>query len=148
MSIDSEMNENVAGAQGSVVFSGITYLIDQVTDKHIATLHKHLRRHLKSPLASIVDSLAGLPLELQKTAIQEAVQLQANGGAEGNEAFFRDGMQSAEGCGFLFWLLAKKNHPDLSLERCVAIINENNPEVALGEIAEASGFMRLAEKGN
>lgn len=147
MSLSTEMNEDVAGAQGSVVFAGVTYLIDQVTDKHIATLHKHLRKHMKSPLAAIVDSLNGLPIELQKAAISEAVQLQANGGAEGNNAFFRDGMQSANGCGFLFWLLAKKNHPEISLEKCVAVVADN-PEVALGELAEASGFSRLATSGN
>jgi len=148
MSIDTEMNENVAGAQGTIVLAGSTYLIDQVTDKHIATLHKHLRKHMKSPLASIAESLNGLPLELQKAAISEAVQLQANGGAEGNNAFYRDAMLSSAGCGFLLWVLVKKSHPELSLEKCVAMVTEVTPEIAMTELAEASGMGRMTSSGN
>jgi len=144
----AEVNENVAGAQGTVVIDGKTYLIDQVTDQAMATLHRHLRKTMKSPLAAIMDSLRGLPEELQKIAVAEAVKLQANGGAEGNSAFYHDQMLSPNGCGFLFWILAKRNHPELTLEKCVELVAKSTPEMVMTELATASGLTSLASEGN
>jgi|GEM_PF-535179 len=146
---NAKTNEAVAGAQGSFAIAGKTYLIDQVTDQTIATLHKHLRKTLKSPLASIMESLKGMPEELQKSAISEAVKLQANGGVEGNAIFFRDQMLSANGCGFLFWMLARKNHPELTLEKCYELVNQQESIVSvMEELSVACGMEQLTNKGN
>jgi hypothetical protein len=53
-------------------------------------------------------------------------------------------MLSAAGCGFLLWILAKKNHPDLSLEKCVSLVNEVTPEIVMTELAESSGMSKLS----
>lgn len=143
-----DANESVAGALGSFELGGKTFLVDQVTDQTIATLHKHLRKTMKSPLASIMESLKGLPEELQKVAVAEAVKLQANGGVEGNAVFFRDQMLSANGTGFLFWLLAKKNHPDLTLEKAMELVNKADSVMAvMEELSKACGMDQLT-KGN
>ena len=103
---------------------------------------------MKTPLSSIAESLKGLPEELQKFAIAEAVKLQANGGAEGNAAFYRDKMLSSDGCGFLFWMLAKGNHPELTHKSCTDLVSQVTPEVIMQELATASGLITLREEGN
>ena len=103
---------------------------------------------MKTPLASIAESLKGLPEELQKFAIAEAVRIQANGGAEGNAAFYRDKMLSNDGCGFLFWMLAKSNHPELTHNICTDLVAKVTPEVVMQQLATASGLVTMNEEGN
>lgn len=149
LSSEGDYNAAVVGGKGSIVVGGKTFLIDPISDQITGTLHNYFRRTMKSPLASIADSLKGLPEDLQKFAIAEAVKMQANGGAEGNGAFYRDAMLSNDGCGFLFWLLAKKNHPELTHEACTALVKAATPEVVMGELATASGLVQLgSESGN
>ena len=146
---NGDYNASVVGGKGSVVIGGKTFLIDPISDKITGTLHNYFRRTMKSPLASIADSLKGLPEDLQKFAIAEAVKMQANGGAEGNGAFYRDAMLSNEGCGFLFWLLAKKNHTELTHEMCISLVRDATPEVVMGDLASASGLVQLGnQEGN
>lgn len=147
LSSEGDFNASVAGGKGSIVVGGKTYLIDPISDQITGTLHNYFRRSMKTPLASIAGSLKGLPEELQKFAISEAVKLQANGGVTGNGAFYRDAMLSNDGCGFLFWLLAKRNHPELTHEACTAIVAIATPEAIMGDLATASGLVQLGDDG-
>lgn len=140
---DQAANASVAGAKGSITVAGKTYLVEPISDQITGTLHNYFRRTMKSPLAAIAESLEGLPESLQKFAVAEAVKMQANGGAEGNGAFYRDAMLSDHGCGFLFWLLAKKNHPELTHETCTALVKQATPEVIMADLATASGLVQL-----
>jgi hypothetical protein len=149
LSNEGDFNASVAAGKGSVVIAGKTFLIDPISDQITGTLHNYFRRTMKTPLAAIADSLKGLPEDLQKFAIAEAVKMQANGGAEGNGAFYRDAMLSDAGCAFLFWLLAKKNHPELTHEACIALVKQATPEVVMGDLATASGLVQLGgDSGN
>ena len=145
---DTEANTSVAGGKGVIVVKGETFLIDPISDQSTATLHNYFRRTMKSPLAAIADSLKGLPEDIQRLAIAEAVKIQVGGGAEGNAAFYRDKMLSAEGSGFLFWLLAKGNHPELTHQTCIALAEAASPEIMMSELAKASGLLLLSDRGN
>lgn len=145
LSNEGDFNAAVAAGKGSITVAGKTFLIDPISDQITGTLHNYFRRNMKTPLVAIADSLKGLPEELQKHAISEAVKLQANGGVTGNLAFYRDAMLSNEGCAFLFWLLAKRNHPELTHEACTVIVKAATPEVVMGDLATASGLVQLGD---
>lgn len=141
-------NEAVSGGLGTIKIGDKTFLVDQVTDKIMGTLHNFIRTSMKSPLSAIANSLKDLPPEMQKFAISEAVKLQANGGAEGNAAFFKDCLLSIDGCGFLMWLLVKKNHPELSQKLCCELVKEASPEAVMADLGPACGLVAVAPEGN
>lgn len=143
-----DANSSVAGGKGVVVIKGETFLIDPITDQSTATLHNYFRRTMKSPLAAVAESLKGLPEEMQRMIIAEAVKIQVGGGSDANAAFYRDKMLSADGCGFLFWLLAKENHPDLTHAKCTALAESATPEMLMAELGKASGLLSLSDRGN
>lgn len=139
-----EANVSVAGGKGSVLIDGNTYLVDPLTDKVTATLNNYFRKHMKTPLASIMDSIKDLPDDLKKVAIQEAVRLQSNGVVADASGYFLNQMLTVDGAGFFLWLLVKANHPTLTHADCVKLAEIATPEILINDISKATGLNTLA----
>ena len=138
-----EANAAVAGGKGTINIGEEVFLIDPITDQVSGTLHNYFRKTMISPLAAIMEDIKTLSVELQKHAIAEAVKIQSGGGAEMNNGFYRDKMLTADGSGFLLWMLAKGSHPELTHAKCVKLAEIKGPEVLVMELAKASGVILL-----
>jgi hypothetical protein len=142
-----EANVAIAGGKGSITLEGNTYLIEPLTDKVTATLHNYFRKNMKTPLASILDSIKDLPDDLKKIAIQEAVRLQSTGVVANPEGYFLRQMLTPDGAGFFLWLLLKNNHPEMTHAACIKLAEAAAPEILINDIARATGLnMLVGEK--
>lgn len=137
-----EKNEQTAGAAGLVTIADRNYLASPPTDQDFGTLHNHLRRKLKNPVAAIAEDLEGLPPHVQQAAIRAAVELKAGGGAAMTSEFVSQELAKPEGCALLAWLLIRKNHPEVTLEAIKAGIPDDQTAArVLSELGEAAGTL-------
>lgn len=138
-----EANESVAGGKGTLVLEGVTYLVDPLTDRHFATLTNFIRKRMKSPLESIMESLKGFPPELAKEAVREATKMQASGGAEMTKAYLAEQLSNSKVLGFLTWLLVRSNHPEVSNENLTTMIEKVGVDKVLVDLYEAAQLDKL-----
>lgn len=142
-----EKNERVAGAPGPIQIGGVTYLATPPSDVEFGALHKYLREKLADPIQSVAKSIAGLPMYLQKIAINAAVEIQTGGGAKLTDEFVGQQVTQPDGCAYLAWLLIRKQHPDVTLETIRAAIPDNETAMrVLGDLYDAAGLRALAGK--
>lgn len=139
-----ERNEAVAGAKGTIVLGDQTFLVDQITDRHMATLSAYLRKRLKSPLDAILSSIKGLPPELQKVAVSEAVKLQASGPPEVTKGFVEQQLLEPEPLSFLVWILIRGSHPEVRHDQAfISMVEKAGSESVLSDLYSAAGLSKM-----
>lgn len=139
-----ERNEAVAGAKGTIVLGDQTFLVDQITDRHMATLSAYLRKRLKSPLDAILSSIKGLSPELQKVAVAEAVKLQASGPPEVTKSFVEQQLLEPEPLSFLVWILIRGNHPEVRHDQAfISMVEKAGAESVLSDLYSAAGLSKM-----
>lgn len=139
-----ERNEAVAGAKGSIYLGGQTYLVDQITDRHMATLSAYLRKRVKSPLETIMESVKSLPPDLQKVAVAEAVKIQASGPPAVTREFVEQQLLEAEPLSFLVWVLIRGNHSDVKHNaEFIKIVESAGVESVLSDLYTAAGLAKM-----
>lgn len=101
------------------------------------------RRQRKDPTAleSIVDKLKGLPLELQKVAVQEAVRLD-HAEPEVDKALL---MMQPANVAYLLWQVTRTHHSADSLADLQKLITEENAGHVLADVVRASNLQALQE---
>jgi hypothetical protein len=139
-----DRNESVAGGKGTIVIGGQTYLVDQINDRHMATLSAYLRKRIKSPLEMVMASIKSLTPELQKVAIAEAVKLQAGGPPEITRGFIEQQLLEPEPLSFLIWILIRGNHPDQRHDEAfIKVVSDAGAETLLTDLYLAAGLSKL-----
>lgn len=139
-----ERNEAVAGAKGTLVLGGQTYLVDQITDRHMATLTAYLRKRVKSPLEAVMESVKSLPPDLQKVAVAEAVKIQASGPPAITREFVEQQLLEPEPLSFLVWILIRGNHPDVRHNaEFTKTVETAGVEVVLTDLYTAAGLSKM-----
>lgn len=114
---------NAFGAPATVVVGGKTWIVSAPTGPEELLIAYEYRRQImaeaKTPLQSIAADLQGLPMGMAKMAIDAAVAAQAsgvNGKAEPTDEAIGGRQFHVDGIRFRFWILAKKHHPELTLD--------------------------------
>jgi len=142
---DLDEAANALGAAVTVTgANGQTYLVNPMRPVDWVTHGKYLKKlaqpGTQSPIAAIADELKLLPPEFQAEAIRAAVALKAGGKVvePNREAVFGQAME-LPGARHQFWLTARPNHPELTLEQCSEIVTEQNLDEILSAALEANG---------
>lgn len=139
-----ERNEAVAGGKGTLVLGGQTFLVDQITDRHMATLSAYLRKRVKSPIEAVMESIKSLHPDLQKVAIAEAVKLQSSGPPAVSREFVEQQLLEPEPLSFLVWVLIRSNHPDVRHDAAfIKLVSDAGAEVVLSDLYTAAGLAKI-----
>lgn len=114
---------NAFGASATVSIGGKTWIVSAPTGPEELLIAYEYRRQImeeaKTPLQAIAGDLQGLPMGMVKMAIDAAVAAQAagiGGKAEPTDEAIGGRQFHVDGLRFRFWVLAKKNHPELTLD--------------------------------
>jgi hypothetical protein len=136
-------NDLASGAPGTLELEGKTYLVAQPTKSDWIALKKHLakirEKEQKSYLARIVEEVKGLDPEVQKVAIQAAVQVRKDDKEISSDAL-SSMILEPEGMRFWVWKLARKHHPELTLECVSKLITEENVNDVAAEMLGATSM--------
>lgn len=127
---------------GTIVLNGQTWLVSKPTERDVFTVFSYAKKQAKKlyhPLKQVTDALAGLdvPIEAKTALYLQAGRVHSNG--EVPEESISEYLTSAAGAAFYFWILARKNHPELKLEEAQQWITEENSIAVFAELDEASG---------
>jgi hypothetical protein len=144
MDIEGE-NEAAAGGPGFLQLNGTTYLVGQPTAQDMAALHRYFRERLQNPLAAIAGDLESLPPQYRAAAIKAAVELRAGGGAELTPGYVGEQLLQPHGCAMLAWLLIRKNHPEVTLEKIAPHVTAENASDVLAKLGAASGMAGVTD---
>ena len=140
-----DKNKNVEAAAPSRPFAlgNRTLLISQATISNLASLIALIRKKqvAQTPLASLVNdpAFSKLPMACQVEAAREGAKVQASGVKPVDALGLVDAMLEPEVLAFAIWILARANHPDLTLESIKAEVNEKNAPEKLAELNDACG---------
>lgn len=116
----------------SLNLGGVEYLIDALTQQHKRIWSRFvigLARRLWRPLDP--DLLAGLD------ATQQAIVCRAALEANVPEDYTGFVVECESSVAYLFWLLARGNHPELTYEKCMPLIDEGNVGEVLAHLIQS-----------
>jgi len=139
---DSTDSTDLVSPPSTISLGGTTYLISAPTEKEVFAVlqyaKKHAARHY-NPIRDTMDAIKDLACtEEQRTAlIMQAQRVQLS--KEIPSDIVSEFVMSPKGCAFYFWVLARKQHPALTLEQSEALINEDNSVLVWADLDEASG---------
>jgi hypothetical protein len=139
------MSENkdteLAGAPGAVTIGDKTYLCNQHTRATaFACYERSLKeaKRLYNPFRVLQERTKDLEISAaDKSAL--LLQVQAIPPLDSYVELAGECMRSCEGVAFEFWLLAKPNHPELTLEESRTAITESNRVDVLCQLDSVSG---------
>ena len=135
-------NTAIVSAPNTISLGGITYLISPPTEKDTFAVFQNAKKQalkLYNPIREAMDVLKDIPCtEDQRTAILlQAHRVQA--AKEIPVDTVSEYLMSAKGAAFYFWILARKNHPELTLEKAEGLITEDTAVSVWADLDEASG---------
>lgn len=134
----------------SVALAGQTYLISQPTISQNASISFFIQKRLAkrtTPVGLLVNdpAFSKLPPAAQTAAAVEAAKAQVAGKPTLDAADILGEMMEPASLAFIFWLLARGNHPGLRLEDIAPHITDANAAEVFAELNEASGMQSLGE---
>jgi hypothetical protein len=140
-------NANSTNAPGTVKIGERILLVSDLTPGQYMTLYNECRRQvlaeLQTPLQSVMADIRKLPPEFQEVAIRAAVAQQSGGGSEPTREAIAARMNHPEGVRFHVWLMARGNHPGLTLEEIV--LDQANVEQVQTDLWRATHRDELLE---
>lgn len=145
----SAQNEAIVSAPGTINLGDTTYLIAKPTESDTFAVFQYARKQAAkhyNPIREAMEAIKDLDCtEAQRTAILlQAHRVQAS--REVPSEVISDFLMSARGAAFFFWILARKNHAELTLEKAEKLITEDNATSVFAELDEASG-VRMIHRG-
>jgi hypothetical protein len=106
-----------------VELSGKEYFLLPPNKDDLDEIDKFVRQNRQSPLAIVKDNLDGLDKDQQKDLLRQALEMEASRpkGVIG-QMEYAAALDSREGFALMFWLMARRNHPDLQHEDVLPLI--------------------------
>jgi hypothetical protein len=100
-----------------IALGGKDYYLATPDADDLDELDRYVEEHRQSPLEIAKQHLEGLSEDLQRELLSRALVMEASRpkGAIGPTEYAAV-FDTREGFAFVFWLMAKHNHPDLSIE--------------------------------
>ncbi len=137
----------LAGTPLPATINGKTYTLEPVTLAMLAEIESHLVGVRPNVLIETLKVLGQVPEAMRERALQLAMEQAKKAGASSGEEM-SGYMGSLTGLSHLFWLMARKNHPEVAtLAAAVGIIGA----VPLAEVKAvvdfASGMIDLGNFG-
>lgn len=139
------MNEKSAAAiagKRSVPLGGRLWLLSPLTSAGWAELNHHLARlakaKRKSALESLTECYEKLPPIMQQQALQFAVQ--SCGDKEPTAAQIIAMVNTLDGIRYNFWLAARTDHPDLTIDAVKELVTEDNQWQVAGELLDLNNM--------
>lgn len=146
-----EKNDAVCAPPRPLVLGERTLLLSPPTLSDTAGIAAEARRLLagQTPLGSLVNDPAFklLPAACQVEAVREAAKVQVSGDGQNLSGMsLVEELAKPELLGFAIWVLARKNHPGLTLEEIRPAITEDNSGALFVDFLEASGMLAMEKK--
>lgn len=133
---------------GTVELGGQTYLVPQAGPADMMAVRRHLKKHVKGPLQMYADLLKDpdfrrLPRKVREEVAKDAAGLRMRGEVALTVELAAEMLQEPEHCAFLAWVLIRKAHPDVTLERLRGLVTGDNAAEVFAELHEAAGLDSL-----
>lgn len=144
--MNNATNRRALGAPGTIQVGGRLLLVSPLTPAEELSVEYEFRRQLleeaKTPLQQIAADLALLTPEHAQVAITAAVAQQAGSKdckAEPTPEAVRYRLFHPAGCSFRLWMLARRNHPGLTLAEVADLVAAGSVQDILADLWLAFG---------
>jgi hypothetical protein len=114
----------VCGADATIVLAGATYRLADIRIRHYGEIEKRILASRPNPLEAVKPQLAGLPEHLQKHLLSQAYD-DLMRGPQASQDEMSQWLSTPEGTCFLLWLLLREHQPDISLEWCESVLDDD-----------------------
>lgn len=141
----SVAQQQLAGAPGNLTLGGKSYAIAQPTPEDMGTIGAYLQRFAKSPVQALQDDpdFQFLDPEEQAALRKEKARAKFKSGVPYDPDDFMRVLTRVECVRFMFWLLARKGQPGLTLEDTHALITDANAAEIFVELDIATTMASL-----
>lgn len=139
------IGELAHGGAVPVTLGERTYLLSSPTLRDMDTVRNWILSRLPSPLAAVAADLKNIDPKYHDAVLKAAAAVQPGGAALTAEAASKV-LMTPDGCRFVFWLVARKNHPDLKTDDLKDLITEDNAAAVYRDVDDATGMNRLGNE--
>jgi len=132
----------LTGADQTIAVGDCTYRLGPLTLKDYGEIENRILARRPDPIAVAVGHLEGLSEEQQEYLLGRAFD-RAVSGRWVRSSEIDEWKQTHEGFCYLFWLMVRKSHPEVTLERAAELIQQladESQEDLHRRMAEAAGL--------
>lgn len=119
-------NDAALAAPRSITLDGKRWYLSPLTKADFGRLREHVRdlakAETRSPLKALAEVYADLPPEMQAAAMREAVAQSGEKKPEPTREAVAEKVGSLDGVRYAFWLAARKQHAELTVERATELV--------------------------
>jgi len=114
---------------------GKTYYAKPPGRAELEEMEQFILANRRSPLEIAKEQLDGLPVELQKQLLRDALAQESSMRDSISEIEFAAALDTREGAAKMFWLMLRANHPEVKQEDVMGLI-EQATDAEFGKLLE------------
>ncbi len=121
---------------------GRTYYLLPPGRDGVRQMEEFILKHRRSPLDIAKAKLDGLTPDQQLALLRDALARESSMPTAITDADFAAALDTREGAAMMFWLMVRKNHPDVALSEIDAIVESATEEEFMQMLAQRDGLVR------